>query len=235
MQYRLTLTIRGENMAQTATKFYNMLIHLIKNNKLFEENVAIKNVWQKEGNTFLDIYFYRNRKSYVFDAVFVHDILDLTNEKYYKNIESFVADFQKNSQGPLPESKESAPVVNQNMFRPLKADLTIMTFIASCCHNYTGVKKNIIFDYIKRNIPSAANLSQQYLETYIDSYSPTENDFYAALKDVGGKKQDEVEELSRELMKICLADGRLSYLEKMYMADLLQVLREQGVRVDLGV
>ena len=73
------------------------------------------------------------------------------------------------------------------------------------------------------------------METDIDRSSPTENDFYAALKDVGGKKQDEVEELSRELMKICLADGRLSYLEKMYMADLLQVLREQGVRVDLGV
>ena len=45
-------------MSEANVKFYNMLIHLVRNDKLYKENVAIKNVWQKEGNTFLDIYFY---------------------------------------------------------------------------------------------------------------------------------------------------------------------------------
>ena len=67
-------------MSEPDVKFYNMMLHLIKNNKIYEENVAVKNVWEKDGNTFLDIYFYRRRKSYIFDSVFVHDIYDRTTE-----------------------------------------------------------------------------------------------------------------------------------------------------------
>ena len=53
-------------MTKENLRFYNMIIHLIQNNKLYEENAAIKKVWQKEGTTFFDIYFYRTRKSYVY-------------------------------------------------------------------------------------------------------------------------------------------------------------------------
>ncbi|MBS4773939.1 MAG: hypothetical protein KHX55_06670 [Proteobacteria bacterium] len=221
-------------MAKAATRFYNMLVHLIKNNRLFEENVAIKNVWQKEGNTFLDIYFYRNQKSYVFDALFVHDILDLTNEKYYQNIEDFVADFRQGSD-KAPEPEEPVLTVDKSIFQPIYVDLVIMSFIAGCCGDYNFVKKRIIFEYIKRRLPSTANLSRQYVETYINSLKPHEDEFYQALKDLNSKSQDTVETLSRELMKICLADGHLMYLEKMYIAELLQVLRDLGVRVDLGL
>lgn len=221
-------------MAKAATKFYNMLVHLIKNNRLFEENVAIKNVWKKEGNTFLDIYFYRNQKSYVFDALFVHDILDLTNEKYYQNIDDFVIDFQQGNE-PEPEQEGPGLAVDKSIFQPIYIDLVIMNFIAGCCGNYNLVKKRIVFEYIKRQLPSTANLSRQYIEIYIDGLKPSEDEFYQALKDINSKKQDAVETLSRELMKLCLADGHLMYLEKMYLAELLQVLRDLGVRVDLGL
>lgn len=223
-------------MAKAATRFYNMLVHLIKNNKLFEENVAIKNVWQKEGNTFLDIYFYRNRKSYVFDALFVHDILDLTNEKYYNDINAFVTDFRQNAETEeSPEPEQPVLVIDKSLFQPIYADLVIMNFIAGCNRNFSAIKKKIILEYIKENLSATANLSRQYITTYIDSLKPTESDFYQALKELSCKRQDEVEQLSRELLKVCMADGHLLYLEKMYLAEFLQVLREQGVRVDLGL
>ncbi len=223
-------------MAKPATKFYNMLVHLIKNNKLFEENVAIKNVWKKEGNTFLDIYFYRNRKSYVFDALFIHDILDLTNEKYYKDIESFVTDFQKNEDDvDVQEPVKTALNIDKKLFQPIYIDLVIICFLAACGHNFCSIKKKIVQNYIRKKLLSTSNLSRQYLDTYIESLKPTENDFYKALHELSSKHQDDVEDLSRELLKVCLSDGRLSYLEKMYLADILQVLREQGVRLDLGI
>ena len=36
----------GESMTKENLQFYNMIIHLIQNNKLYEENAAIKKVWQ---------------------------------------------------------------------------------------------------------------------------------------------------------------------------------------------
>ena len=57
-------------MAQDNLRFYNMLVRLVQNNRLFEERAAVKKVWEKDGNIFFDFYFYRNHKSYIFDSHF---------------------------------------------------------------------------------------------------------------------------------------------------------------------
>ena len=61
-------------MVEATNKFYNIKINLIKNGHIYAENVAIRNVWEKESNIFFDIYFHRLNKSFVFDSVFIHDI-----------------------------------------------------------------------------------------------------------------------------------------------------------------
>lgn len=221
-------------MATQAIRFYNMLIHLIKNNKLYEENVAIKNVWKKDNNIFLDIYFYRKQKSYIFDSVFVHDILDLSNEKYYKRIEDFLEDFAKTEEY-IEVEKEAELKVDKKIFEPIGVDLIILSFMASCSGNYVPIKQKIIFDYILEQIPQTKNLSSQYLETYIENLKPTEKDFYTALSNINYQNPDAVEHLCQEVLKVCLADGRLHYREKLYLAELLQFLREAGIKVDLGI
>ncbi len=221
-------------MAAQAIRFYNMLIHLIKNNKLYEENVAIKNVWKKDNNIFLDIYFYRKQKSYIFDSVFVHDILDLTNERYYKRIEDFVEDFAKVEENSDTQ-KEEVITIDKKIFEPIDVDLIILSFMAGCSGNYVPIKQKIIFDYILEQIPQTKNLSSQYLETYIESLAPDEKSFYKALSDINYQNPDAVENLCQEVLKVCLADGHLHYKEKLYLAEILQFLREAGIKVDLGI
>ena len=221
-------------MATQAIRFYNMLIHLIKNNKLYEENVAIKNVWKKDNNIFLDIYFYRKQKSYIFDSVFVHDILDLTNERYYKRIEDFVEDFAE-AEDSSDTEKEELVSIDKKIFEPIDVDLIILSFMAGCSGNYVPIKQKIIFDYILEQIPQTKNLSSQYLETYIESLAPDEKSFYKALSNINYQNPDAVEYLCQEVLKVCLADGRLHYREKLYLAEILQFLREAGIKVNLGI
>ena len=221
-------------MATQAIRFYNMLIHLIKNNKLYEENVAIKNVWKKDNNIFLDIYFYRKQKSYIFDSVFVHDILDLSNERYYKRIEDFLEDFAE-AEDSSDTEKEELVSIDKKIFEPIDVDLIILSFMAGCSGNYVPIKQKIIFDYILEQIPQTKNLSSQYLETYIESLAPDEKSFYKALSNINYQNPDAVEKLCQEVLKVCLADGRLHYREKLYLAEILQFLREAGIKVDLGI
>ena len=167
-------------MSEPDVKFYNMLLHLIKNNKIYEENVAVKNVWEKDGNTFLDIYFYRRRKSYIFDSVFVHDIYDRTTEKYYKNIKDFAKDFmeQIGMAEKAPEQADVWEMVDQKIFEPIDVDLLLLAYMARAGQNYTPLKQHIILDYILDNVPQTRSLSQQYLNTYIESLKPDEKGFY---------------------------------------------------------
>lgn len=43
--------------------FYNMLVHIVFKNRVSEENVAVKNAWEKNGTLFFDLYFYRAKRA----------------------------------------------------------------------------------------------------------------------------------------------------------------------------
>lgn len=80
-----------ENGLSCPLRFYNMLVHLRTGSRPAEENVAVKNIWQKDNLVFMDLYFYRSKKSQVIDSVYVKDIFDLSTEKFYASPELFFA------------------------------------------------------------------------------------------------------------------------------------------------
>ena len=164
----------------------------------------------------------------------MHDIFDFSNEKYYKRLVDFLVDFAKTEEY-IEVEKEAELKVDKKIFEPIGVDLIILSFMASCSGNYVPIKQKIIFDYILEQIPQTKNLSSQYLETYIENLKPTEKDFYTALSNINYQNPDAVAHLCQEVLKVCLADGRLHYREKLYLAELLQFLREAGIKVDLGI
>lgn len=220
-------------MNDTKVHFYNMLIHLVRNNRIYEENVAIRNIWEKDGNIFFDIYFYRRRKSYIFDSVFIHDITDLSNEKYYKDIKSFVKDFKLINQDnvPLPETKIYAPAIK--LFENIAADIEIMLFVSMCeIGKLLPVKEKIIIEYIRNKIPQSANLSHQYISGFLKSLNYNEKIFYNALNQLKRKPPEAAEHLLNEVIKIALSDGKLHYKEKWFLAEIWEQLRQDGLLIE---
>lgn len=222
-------------MATETTKFYNMIVHLVKNNKLYEENVAVKHAWQKGDNLFFDFYFYGSRRSYVFDAMFVHDLLDLNSEKFYKTPQIFFEDFCRSCLGQAEKASPKMMSLNSRLLDPLRGDLVLMVFMALSGGELTAVKQRIIYDYICRKIPAANSLTEQYISSFLSALEPAVSDFYIAIESLHCKTPDEAEEILRELIKICLSDGRLCYEEKINLAEVLEALRLQGVEADIGL
>ncbi len=225
-------------MTFKSVKFYNMQVHLIQNNRIYEENAAVKNVWKKDGNIFLDLYFYRMRKSYIFDAVFIHDIIDLSTEKSYRKMDEFWVDFNasdETKEDSTIQPKEIKIIPDNKIFEPIYSELVIMSFFANCCGHYSLLKEKIILDYIIRKLPPAQNLSHNYLDSYLGGLKPTHEDFYGAINKLNYQNPYQLEDMCMEILKICMADGRLHHNEKRYLADMLQILREAGVRINLGI
>ncbi len=224
-------------MADKKLKYYNMIIHLVKNNKLYEENAAIKNVWEKDKNIFFDIYFYSQRKSYVFDSVFIHDILDLSTDRYYKDVRKFLEEFnakeEVKTKNKGPKNKEL--VRDNKILEPLYPDLVMMSFMAGITNNTTELKERIILDYIRYKIPSSQTLTEQYICAFLKNIKADEKMFFNALEQIIHKVPEDAEELLQELLKICLSDGQLVYLEKRYLAEVIQILREEGLTPDVGL
>jgi len=215
--------------------FYNMLVHLISGGKIREENVAVKNIWQKDNLVFLDFYFYRNKKSQVIDSVYVKDLLDLSNEKFYASAELFIADYCEylSRQGSEAEVQSEPPAYDFKHLEAIKDNLIILTFIAKCTAKFNAIKNQVIRDYILHCLPKTQVLSEQYLSSYLAALTPDEKDFLQAVNNLKSQTPEDVEELIKEALKIAASDGIISYTERRCLAEIIQALREYGIEPDI--
>ena len=86
--------------------FYNMLVHIVFKNRVSEENVAVKNAWEKNGTLFFDLYFYRAKRGKLLDAALVRDLYDLNTEKYYYSAQNFYQDFLQSRRLAAEQAEE---------------------------------------------------------------------------------------------------------------------------------
>ncbi len=209
-------------------KFYNMQVNLVKNGRVYPEKAAIRNIWQKDRNFFLDIYIYRLQKAFVFDAAFVRDISDMSRGISYKDINKFAADF---AAAAAVEPVQVSKTGTADILSPVKDDVILLLFMSKVWNDKNPIKQKIIFDYIQSSVAAAKNLSERYLSRYLAGLQPADDDFYNTLNRLKSKKPSQALRLLQEAVKICLVGGYLHYNERMYLADFIQALRQEGVEV----
>jgi hypothetical protein len=218
--------------------FYNMLVHIVFKNRVSEENVAVKNAWEKNGTLFFDLYFYRAKKGKLLDAALVRDLYDLNTEKYYYSAQNFYQDFLQSRRLAAEQAEEikkpSPVVIDVKQLEAVRDDLIILIFLAKCNANFTDIKNRAIREYVTRVRPQSQALSEQYVNSYLKSLNPDEEDFYRSLNNLKAKTPEEAAALAVDAFKVSAADGAVLYNERLYLAELLQTLREYGLEPDVG-
>ncbi len=218
--------------------FYNMLVHIVFKNRVSEENVAVKNAWEKNGTLFFDLYFYRAKKGKLIDAALVRDLYDLNTEKYYYSAQNFYQEFLQSREIAAAHAdkkpKANPIVVDVKQLESIKDDLIILTFMAKCNSSFTEIKIKTIRNYITRLRPETKTLSEQYINAYLKDLNPDEDDFYLSLINIKTKTPEEATALATEAFKVSASDGAVMYNERIYLAELLQALREYGLEPDIG-
>lgn len=218
-------------MSGKNNRFYNMQVYFLKGDRIYSENVAIRNIWEKDDGIFFDIYVHRLKKSFVFDAVFIKEIMDLNGNVAYKSVEDFILDY-KISATEVEKDEYLRPVKSEStVLDRIRNDLIMLIFMADTWGKDIRIKDKIIYDYIFKEVAAAQNFSQQYIASYVSKIQPEAEDFYEALKSLKSKSPKQAEKLLKEIVKICRADGEMHYNERMYLADILYILRENGLKI----
>lgn len=224
------------NTPSCSLAFYNLIANLLFNNELHEENIAIRNIWQKSGANFLNVYFYSTKKSKILESNYFHDIYDLSTEKYYKDINVFIEEFletQKRHELQKQDTKDEKVEIRYTYLENFRPAVLILIFFARLNPNLMNVKINVIKEYIKSKQPQAEKFSNQYIEAYIKSITPSIDDFYQSLEELKRYSSEDVEDMAREAVKISVTDGVVHYEEKIFLAELFQALREYGITPDI--
>lgn len=218
-------------MSDGKDRFYNMQVYLIKSGKLYAEDVAIRNIWEKEDGIFFDIYVHRLKKSFVFDSVFIKEIIDLNSNVKYPSIEAFINDYNSPINNDFDDICPKPIKTENSILNRIRNDLVLLIFMADAWGSEGKIKDKIIYDYITKEVVAAKNFSKQFLANYVSKLQPEADDFYEALKSIKSKSPKQAERLLREIVKICRADGQMHYKERMYLADIIYTLRENGLKI----
>lgn len=217
--------------------FYNMLVHIVFKNRVSEENVAVKNAWEKTVRCFSTCILPRE-KGKLLDAALVRDLYDLNTEKYYYSAQNFYQDFLQSRRLAAEQAEEikkpSPVVIDVKQLEAVRDDLIILIFLAKCNANFTDIKTRAIREYVTRVRPQSQALSEQYVNSYLKSLNPDEEDFYRSLNNLKAKTPEEAAALAVDAFKVSAADGAVLYNERLYLAELLQTLREYGLEPDVG-
>ena len=215
--------------------FYNLVANILFNNELHEEKIAVRNVWAKGREDYLNVYFYATGKTKVLDAKYFHDIYDLSTGRYYKNIKRFIAEFgqvQSERRKQTLETKTEKIEKNYRSLEDIRPEIEVLVFFSLLDPGLEHVKIKVILDYIGQyKLP--AELSEQYAEAYVRSLTPGIGDFYRDMEKLAGTPAERLDRLAREAVKISASDGVIHYEEKIYLAELFEILRGYGVEPDV--
>lgn len=224
------------NQKYSDLPFYNMKVSFLENGNVRIEEVVIKNIWQKGASTFFDLYIYSQKTSQVLDMSYIRGMINLNNNKNYMNAKDIIEDFVYSQAKKIKEVKEEK--TGKNIVRALKEfndDIVILSYIATRDGKLLSIKIKVIEDYIISLKPEAKVLSENYIKNYISNLNPTEEDFYEALNNIKSKTPQEAMRLVKESVKIATSDGYFDYLERFYVAELIQILREFGISLKIDV
>ena len=218
-------------------KFYNLLVQINQGDGVKEENAALKNIWEHSGNIMLDLYFYKDKRSQVIDGAYIKNILDLSTEKVYRSGTALLRDYMEEQvrQNQQKKKEPKKAVVNLELLEILKDDIIILLYIAKGVDYFSEMKKQTILQYIEQHHPQPQSLSKNYVESCLKALHPRKEEFYEAVHNLQHKTPEEAEDLAQAVVKVCISDGFLTYNEKIYLAEILQILREQGVEPDVGL
>ncbi len=226
------------NVLSCRLPFHNLVANILFNNSLHEENIAVKNIWKKGINRYMNVYFYNTGQTRILDASYFHDIYDMDTGRFYKDMEVFSLDFLAEEQKLREQKNHRKTKIEkaENCFRfleRLRSEVEILSFFARLSPALQSVKNNVIADYIRRRQPKSVVISEQYIDAYVKSVSPSTDSFYEALHNLKYKNAEDVEELAEDAVKISISDGTVHYDEKIYLAELFQTLRDYGIKPDV--
>lgn len=220
-------------------KFDNMVARFVFQGIFMEERVAVKHVWQKGKGVFIDLYFYRTKTHKILDTSFVKALTDIRTQVVYTNMLEFVDDYfaaqqqlKATARGQQTTDTKRAIDFPTKFMESIKPELTILYFLIKCSPTFIEIKLKSAYGFVKAK--DQANLiTVSMLKAYLKHINPNETDFYQALEDLVKKPKTEAIALLKEAQRITISDGGLDYTERLFLAEIVQMFRQNNIPIDI--
>ena len=203
-----------------------------------ERQVVLRRIFKNRDEIFIDALCLDINEPRLIKFKSIVHIIDVNTKTFYPNPENF---FEKVLGIDLDESKkpvkkkevkalDKSSLLNGELKTAInltRYEITALLFVAGIDGHRDASEFRTILDYVHKR---CANLTFNDLDllNYMRLYYPDGQSFYYALERILGQEGWVVKMFVEKLMSLITADGKVHEKEKLFLADFLAVLDEEG-------
>jgi len=206
------------------------IYYVSKSGDIDKIKVTIRKIWQKENEVFVEGFCHNNKKPVKLRASRMKKIIDLhTKETYVQPRKFLLGQVAVTPGSEVAGFSPTAQAINR-----IRNELAILVFLAKIDKDFDVSESNIIIGYVRKRCSDLRYVPEE-VKSYIDKLSPDEDNFYDAMEEVLELGDDELKEFVETFVQVILADGVVDDEERIFLAEMLQIMEEEGIDIDIGI
>ncbi len=206
------------------------IYYTAKSGNIDKIKVTIRKIWQKDNEVFVEGFCHNSKKQVTLRASRMKKIIDLhTKEAYVQPRKFLLGQVAVTPGSEVAGFSPTAQAINR-----IRNELAILVFLAKIDKDFDVSESNIIVGYVRKRC-SDLRYSPEEVKSYIDKLSPDEDNFYDAMEEVLELGDEELKQFVETFVQIILADGVVDDDERIFLAEMLQIMEEEGIDIDIGI
>ena len=194
------------------------------------KDVIIRRVVRSGKENYLDVFTLDDRCPRLIRASSVTSVMDAKTSEVYSP-EEFFQDFL----GVKVENDVMASSMNggemKTAIEMTRHEITALLYVSGIDNNRDERELKKIVDYVHRRCPNLS-FRDDSLMRYLRLFVPDTESFYLSLERILGKDGWVVKMFLDYLMELVMADGQADEREKIFLADFLGILNEEGFDIE---
>lgn len=211
--------------------------------------VVIRRVFKNGSHIFIDALCLDINAPRLIKLENIKQITDVASENVYVNVSQFfeqVLGIDLNEL-PLSQQKPAMPQNNKDMSRSstltgsgsemktaierARYEITALLYISGIDGQRDERELQKVVEYVHKRCPDLS-FTDEALMQYLKMNYPDTQSFYYALERILGKEGWVVKMFLEKLMELIVADGKTDEKEKLFLADFLSILQDEGFELN---
>lgn len=200
-----------------------------KNGEVEKRKVTIRRIWQRGQEIMVDGFCHEVKAPRIFLASRIQKIVDLKKKKVYAQPKKFLL----GEIAAVPSSGSMGVSSTSQIIAKLRNELAALVFLAKVDDEFNPSEMKVIMEYTKSR---SGNLKYNFeeLRDHLERLVPDEECFYEAMDEILNQPIDIITAFVESFVKLILSDGVVHDDEREFLGELLQILREEGIELDVG-
>ena len=195
------------------------------------KDVIIRRVVRSGKNNYLDVLTLADRVPRLIKASVVSSVMDIKTSQVYDN----PAEFFQNFLGIDVENRTMTSSMKGGEMKTAidmtRHEITALMYVSGIDGHRDERELNKVVQYVHRRCPNLS-FDDASLMRYLRLVVPDTESFYLSLERILGKDGWVVTMFLDYLMELIMADGKADEREKIFLADFLGILNEEGFDIE---